>query len=383
MKRARAIGLVSALLAAATAAIVALTAPAVASPVQPAPPYHVSGNKVLGKNGERFVPYGFVIDCASFDQSARTLCNGTTNQDPWRVDQMVSAAAGFWHSDVIRLQVAVEQLLPSSGAVDARYLRLIHRIVTQATALHLVTIITLQTEKFHGPPLPTTDAIRFWAVIAKHFKHNPRVMFDLYNEPRLLPSKKPPILTEKQMWNIWQHGGSYNGTTYVGDQVLVKTIRKTGASNVIIAESNKFDRDLTLLESHLLTDPRGNLVYGVEPNLNAKHKTRAEWRAYFGALAHKLPIFPEALLPKFQECNRAAPTIFPKLLRYLGEIHMGAIVWTLLPGITTVGTNLQNPTTFAPSRAATDPCLTKGTPVTKHTTYGEGKDVLHFFSTGL
>lgn len=366
---------------AATLLIVLCSQPAGAQTAPP--PYHVSGNKVLGKHDQQFVPQGFVLDCAAFDLPVNTLCRGETNQDPWPGGRMLTAAAHFWHADVIRLQVAGEQLMPATDTIDKTYLKLVDGLVAKATALHLVTILSLQTEYYNGPALPTASAVSFWSFMARHFKSNRYVMFDLYNEPRLLTSTTPPVLTEKRLWNIWQHGGKYDGTTYVGDQALINAIRATHARNVIIAESNDHDRDLSLLKSHLLSDPDGNVVYGVEPNLSAKHETRPEWAKYFGDLAHTLPIFPEALLPRFQECNRNAPTIFPKLLDYLGQIHMGAIVWTLLSGVTTVGTQLDNPTTFAPSRAKTDPCLKKGTPVTKHTTYGEGGDVLKFFKKGL
>lgn len=351
----------------------------------PLPPYHVTGNKVLGVNDVQFVPRGFVIDCAAFDKPVDTLCKGETNQDPWPVDEMLTAAADFWHANIVRVQVAPELLMPGQDTIDGTYLKLVDSIVREATSLGLVTILSDQTEYFHGAALPVASDLSFWQYMANHFKGNDRVMFDLYNEPRLLPRTTKPKLTEKRMWNLWQNGGTYprkDGTTYVGDNAIIAAIRATGAHNVLIAESNNFDRDLSELPTHLLTDPDGNIVYGVEPNLSAKDDTRAEWESHFGDLASTYPIFPEAFLPHYDECNPAAPTVLPEELGYLGEIHMGVIVWTLLPGETTQLDNLELPTSFNPKLASTDPCLTKHTRVTRKTLYGEGADILHFFTTG-
>lgn len=349
--------------------------------VAPLPPYHVSGNKVLGVNNVQFVPQGFVIDCAAFAQPVGSLCKGETNQNPWPVDEMLTAAAGFWHANVVRVQVAPALLMPGEDTIDATYLKLIESIVSKATSLGLVTILSDQTEYFHGADLPVASDISFWQYMANQFKGNDRVMFDLYNEPRLMPPTT--ARAENRMWNLWQNGGTYEGTTYVGDNAVIAAIRATGASNVLIAESNRFDRDLTELPTHLLTDPNGNTVYGVEPNLTGKDDTRAEWESHFGTLAATYPIFPEAFLPHYTECNTNAPAVLPKELNYLGQIHMGVIVWTLLPGETTRRDHLERPTSFNPALASTDPCLTNPKQrVTRQTLYGEGADIHQFFTTG-
>jgi hypothetical protein len=351
--------------------------------VPPEPPFHVSGNKVLGHNEVRFVPQGFVIDCAAYDKPVETLCKGETEQDPWPVEEMLKAAAGFWHANVVRVQVAPEQLMPGSSEVDKAYLELVESIVSQATKkLGMVTILTDQTEEFDGPALPVKSDISFWKYMASRFKGNDRVMFDLYNEPRLVPgSEETPELTEEKMWKLWQKGGTYDGIEYVGDNALIKAIRETGAENVLIAESNQFDRDLSELSTHLLTGT--NIVYGVEPNLNEKDRTQEEWEEHFGTLAKTYPIFPEAFLPSYEECNAEAPALLPEELDYLGKIDMGVIVWTLLPGVTTQGTDLEKPTSFEKKLASTDPCLTReGKGATPETLYGEGADIHKFFTAG-
>jgi hypothetical protein len=348
-----------------------------ATPPAATPPYKVKGNQVVGANGVQFVPYGFVIDCMALtDVPVSDVCNGDSNQDPWNASDMLTAAASFWHADVIRFQLAQEYLFKPSGRVNKQYLGLLDSLVNQATTLKMASIVTLQEERFHAPPFPTATAVRFWSYIAKHFAGNPNVMFDLFNEPRLSTSAVGG--SEQRLWQVWRNGGTVGGVQYVGDQALVTTVRKAGAKNVIIAEGNDADSDLKLLPQHYLSGK--NIAYGVEPNLSNNEDTQAEWNADYGRFTTAVPILPEAFRAQYQECNPNAPTVLPELFRYLRTIHMGLIVWTLLPGVTTVGTNLHDPTTFAPSRRATDPCLTghrrHSAPTT---TYGEGADVERYF----
>ncbi|HZO76667.1 MAG TPA: cellulase family glycosylhydrolase, partial [Solirubrobacteraceae bacterium] len=204
-------------------------------PTAASPPYRVRGNEVVGTNGVQFVPYGFVIDCTSLtDVPENELCQGDSNQSPWPGSEMLSAAASFWHADVIRLQVSQEYLFSSDGQVNTQYRDLIHSLVNQATSLHMASILTLQEERFHAPPLPTASAIQFWSYMAKHFRRNRHVLFDLFNEPRLPTSAVGG--SERRVWQIWRNGGTVDGAQYVGDQALVRTIRNAGANNVIIAE---------------------------------------------------------------------------------------------------------------------------------------------------
>lgn len=350
-------------------------------PVAAAPPYTVKGNKVVGANGVRFVPYGFVIDCPALtDETVDDLCNGSSNQDPWTGSAMLNAASSFWHADVVRFQVSQEYLFSAGGRVNTQYLGKIDSLVNQATSLNMASIITLQEERFHAPPLPTESAIHFWAYMAQHYAGNPNVLFDLFNEPRLQPSAVGG--SERRVWQIWRNGGTVGGVTYVGDQALVRTIRHAGAANVIIAEGNDADTDLKLLPEYYLNGK--NIAYGTEPNLSATEDTKAQWNADYGRFAARVPIFPEAFRPWYQECSANAPTVLPRLFYYLRTIHMGLIVWTLLPGVTTVGTNLYNPTTFELSRRSTDPCFTSHKHGHKHavptTTYGEGANVQRYFA---
>ncbi|MDP9073434.1 MAG: glycoside hydrolase family 5 protein, partial [Actinomycetota bacterium] len=379
-------------------------------------PFAVSGNKVLAGSGEQFVPYGFVLYCLaipSVDCSKASAGNPSTDADKIR------AAASFWHANVVRLQVAQERLFAGTGGttnqVDPAYLAQLDSEVALAHQLKMVVILTLQEERFSGPPLPDATAIPFWDAMAHHYQGDPMAMFDIYNEPRLksqdFPAGAAPTSADfptsgaalqKTIWDLWKDGGTAtvaggaNGQptayTFVGMQRILDGIRATGAQNIVVAEGNHGDHDLSGVAG--LPKASGgqatyrlsgsNVVYGIEPDLNARPlgpipamQTPAQWDRVFGNLSKIVPIMSEA----YQDwspngfCYPKSPTVVPMLLDYLQSLHMGLIAWTLSPGILIQGNDLQKPTTF--DGITVQPC---GQTFDPAGTTGPGADILQFFS---
>lgn len=303
--------------------------------------YRVAGNEFVAPGGKQFIPYGFVIYCLAM-KSLR--CEHPTRHDPNTDIDRIRAAASFWHADAVRIQVAPEHLF-HRGVVESSYVSVLDGEIQLANKLGMVAIVTDQTEEFKGPPLPTSSAVRFWRYMAAHYAGNRRVFFDLYNEPRLKPTSG-----EHWMWNLWRNGGTatVKGVTdhFVGMQRLVDVIRHAGAANVIIAEGNQGDHDLSLVRHYLLSGT--NIAYGIEPDLTANDQTPVEWAKNWGDLSDELPIAMEAFQdwPSASVCNPRSPRLLPQLLDYLREKRLGLIVWSLEGGQMIVGTNLRKPTTF-------------------------------------
>jgi hypothetical protein len=93
----------------------------------------------------------------------------------------------------------------------------------------------------------------FWTQVAKAFKSDPAVMFDLYNEPYIGNSN---AATSTSPWTCWLNGcnvtytGTINGVandsvTYAsaGMQQLVSTVRATGATQPIMLGSLEYSSD--------------------------------------------------------------------------------------------------------------------------------------------
>jgi hypothetical protein len=314
--------------------------------------FTVSGNSILQPNGQRYVPYGFVLEwCAPMPALP---CNAASPT----LYQKISEAATYWHANTVRLQVSWEQLYSGpNGTVNTLYLSQLDREIQQANSLNMVAILTQQTEHLGGSIMPDSHSLTFWTFIANRYKSDPLVMFDLFNEPRL---SALDVGGKDQLWSIWQNGGTVTGTTdgsngtYVGMQTVVNTVRATGATNIVIAEGTGGDHDLSGLATHALTGP--NIAYGTENSLrllgNVPNYTQAQWAANFGIPSQTYPIMMEAFLgtPGTVDCDPNSPTVFPQLLNYLQANGLGMIYFTLDAGEGIVGTNLEQPTTFQGSQ---------------------------------
>lgn len=345
--------------------------------------FHVSGHKVIEPNGTQFVPYGFVFECLA---STTLTCERPSTAEPVTDTDRIKAAAQYWHANTVRLQVSQEHLF-ARAPYNSSYLNQLDREVALANRLGMVAILTLQEEEFDGPPLPTASASKFWDLMASHFKDDQMVMFDLYNEPRLKPYEG-----ETWMWNIWRNGGSVDthgiDETFVGMQSLVNQIRGEGAQNIIVAEGNRGDHDLSDLPGFLLNGT--NVAYGMEPDLTPTTDTPAQWDAAYGDLSATVPIMMEA----FQDyatagsCFADSPTVLPELLSYLQSHQLGLLSWTLNPGNMMVGENPEQPTSYV--GATTQICVPHNK---KHqvkpslagefslstNTNGPGETILNFF----
>jgi hypothetical protein len=323
--------------------------------VPPSGALRVAGNQVLDSTGRQYIPYGFVVWCLS---SPDLSCAQSSSTNPNTDADKIRAAASFWHANTVRIQVAWQRLfVGTTTTVDRSYLAQLDSEVALVRSLHMLSILTLQTERYHGSFMPDSHAVSFWSVMARHYASDPTVAFDLFNEPRL-NAMHWPGWTETSMWEIWRNGGSVTltgdstPTTFVGMQQLVDTIRTAGAANVVVAEGNQTDHDLSLLPQYTLTGQ--DIAYGMEPDLGRgvnfpyADDTPRLWATSWGTLSETYPIMMEGFqdYPGASLCNPRSPQLFPQLLAALKADHLGMIFYSLDPGIGVVGNNLQQPTSF-------------------------------------
>jgi hypothetical protein len=354
--------------------------PAGASTSSTAPGFHTVGNQIIGPTGTPFVPMGFVLMClASPDLS----CMQASSQSPVTDTEKITAAAQFWHANIVRLQVSQEHLF-SQSPYDASYLAAIENEIHEANSLGMVVSVTLQEELYGGPLMPTASSVRFWKLMAQQLGNRTGVFFDLFNEPRL-----KPLQGEDWLWNIWRNGGQATSKgksyTFVGMQTLVDTIRQTGADNIIVAEGNGADHEISELTSHLLKG--SNIAYAIEPNITMTRSSPQQWDALYGNTAEQVPLVMDA----FQDyptghCYAGSPSVLPQLFSYLQAKHLGLIVWTLQSGNLYVGNNVEEPTTYQGSDYQLCVPHGKGTVPVQGVDYdaltnqnGPGQDILNFF----
>src|SRR5260221_14787473 len=79
---------------------------------------------------------------------------------------------------------------PSCYSTTSDYMSKLDQVVQEANAAGLFVVFDLHDTVQSGSPygtaatLPKTEDIPFWKAIASHYKDNPMVMFDVFNEPK-------------------------------------------------------------------------------------------------------------------------------------------------------------------------------------------------------
>lgn len=205
---------------------------------------HIEGIKLKNALGQEVRLRG--VNVASFEWS------------PYGDQVLTSIDTLFnnWKVNCVRLPLSYEYWLgiPRKWAGDGptAYQKRIDDVVKKVTAKKGYIILDN-----HSYMLPNDDQFRFWTSLAAKYKNHPNVIFDLLNEPK------------DCTWDQWKNGGTIKGvfpqdTAHVtivskGMQALLKTVRRTGAKNVIVAGGINWASDLSgVVNGYSLADSAGN-----------------------------------------------------------------------------------------------------------------------------
>ena len=241
------------------------------------------------------------------------------------MERQIYAAKHSWHANTVRFQILQDRMVGASGNYYAAYyMRDVRAVTNYALHQHLRVVLNAQTELSMGyalsESLPTRATTVFWDHIMHYYKNNPRVIFDLFNEPR------------RCNWEQWQYSF----------QRLINHIRGEGARNTIWLEG--LDWGSTLEDVPLLHG--GKLVYTFHhpgaPWPNQAPVNKSTWNKAFGYLAKEgIPVVDAEFANYVGSYDWQAPYIRHghnpgKLVRnylaYLRHNNIGMLAWSLLPG---------------------------------------------------
>ena len=260
---------------------------------------HVVGNQIVDPNGDNIVVHG--VD------------RPTMEQYPNGVDISLSDFQNMasWNAKVVR--IATSQCLWFDDTTGTGYQANLAQAVSWAEAAGLYVILDLHwsdpPENTAAPdacgqqPMADTNSLVFWQQAAATFANDPKVSFELYNEPFL-----GGWSNVSAYWDIWQNGGSYNASgntqangykgTYqaVGMQQLYDAVRGTGANNMVIIGGLNWAYDLSGVPTHLINGT--NIAYATHPysfkegsaTYTVGGPAPANWDTMFGNLAATYPV---------------------------------------------------------------------------------------------
>jgi len=201
-----------------------------------------------------------------------------------------------WNMNVVR--IATSDYIWKAG--KNAYIATLQKVVSDANQSGLYVVLSLHEDLKGGATygenanrLPSPLAIPYWQAVAKAFKTNPMVMFDLYNEPNL--AGKTAKTLSNQDWQLWLHGGYLPNTKILvhGMQELVDAVRQEGAKQILFVEAlnnsyETFNADGT--GGNFVHD--SNLVYSTHIYFqDIIGRSPSAWDLATGSLYKQFPVY--------------------------------------------------------------------------------------------
>ena len=200
------------------------------------------------------------------------------------------AAMAAWHINAVRVPLNEHCWLGINGAPmrygSARYRAAIRAYVARLHHAGLYVVLDLHWNAPGGSmasgqqPMADFDhAPTFWSSVARAFKHDPAVAFDLYNEPHDVS------------WQCWRDGCVLpEGWRTAGMQTLVDAVRSSGARQPIIATGMHWGTDLSSWYEYRPHDPANQLVAGLHMFDFSFCPSMACWTRTVDPVAHRVPV---------------------------------------------------------------------------------------------
>ena len=300
-----------------------------------APQLHVSGNHLVNGRGRRVVLHG--VDRSGGEY---TCVHGFGIWDG-PMNQASLTAMARWHVTAVRVPLN-EACWNGQSYVLPQYRGQIYRRAVEAY-VHLlnrngmVAILDLHWSDgaYTGPgsgcsssraecqkPMPdAAESVPFWASMARTFKGNDAVIFDLFNEP--FPDFAAGA-SQGEAWRCWLHGGRCAGISYrvAGMQALVDAVRSAGARNVIMLGGIAFANNLTQWRAHEPRDRDHNLVASWHSyNFNICN-TQSCWASQVAPVIARVPVIAGEIGE-----NDCADTYIDPLMRWLDARNTSYLGW--------------------------------------------------------
>jgi endoglucanase len=289
------------------------------------PPHRTSGNRVINS------VTGATVVLRGVNRSGLEYCD--PDEQGFLSGASISRAeiqyiTQQWGANIIRLPFNQHFVLRGrKGRTGEAYQEALDQVIYWGSMFGAYTLLDLQwldAERLYGgnqnfvAPLPNMESIELWSTLARRYKDEPAVLYDLFNEPHdRLPDDPWPL-------------NKPDGTTYPADQMkvtmnewqpwareLTQAIRSENPDALVFISGTNWAYDLRGMP----IDDLDNVVYSthVYPNKGT------DWDGIFGELSKSVPVFAGELggsdSPDELDYVR-------RLLDYLGQRGIGWAAWS-------------------------------------------------------
>jgi hypothetical protein len=236
------------------------------------------------------------------------------------------AAMTSWRINAVRLPLNEDCWLSINGAParfsGAPYQAAIRAYVARLHKAGLYVVLDLHWSapggaQARGQQLMADHdhAPAFWSSVARQFRSDPAVMFDLYNEPHDIS------------WQCWRDGCFLpDGWATAGMQTLVDVVRTAGARQPIVATGLGSGNDLSAWLDYRPHDPANQLVAGFHAYNSLGCVTPACWNTYLQPVARRFPLITGELGEA--GCSH---TFSDSFMRWADSTGVSYLAWTWNP----------------------------------------------------
>lgn len=283
----------------------------------------VEGNHLVNEQGREVVLQGLNVPSLEWSSEGE------------HVLQSVQTAITNWHANIIRLPLAQDRWFgksPHQNDEGKTYRELVDEVAASCSAHGAYVVMDLHWSDagiwgryIRQHKMPDTNSALFWQDAAKRYANNPAVLFDLYNEPRDVT------------WQVWRDGGDVSEKTDAGEtlaysspgmQGLLKTVRETGAKNVVIVGGLDWAYDLSgVLKGFALQESGGNGIIYAAHIYPWKH----DWINKVGTAAERYAVFVGEVGCQVDKKQENPYTWAPDVLGYIQEKKLSWTGWSFHP----------------------------------------------------
>lgn len=280
--------------------------------------------------------------------------------DAARISERDIQEIASWGAHIIRLPFNQEWVLQGRGGRSAaEYLEALDGVIYWAARAGAYTLLDLQwlsADRVFGPPgsgqrvapLPNTDSIALWMILARRYQDEPAVLYDLFNEPHdPIPGDPNPLQ------GIRADGSTFtmpNGRVTMSEwqpwaRHLIDAIRSEHPHALIFVSGINWGYDLRGFPLTVADDrfeEYANLVYSthIYPSKGPPSRPgRTErwpgpagnpsWQQAFGHLAGRVPVFAgEWGVAEGNEDTDKDLRWAAQLVEYLDQLQMGWTAWS-------------------------------------------------------
>lgn len=272
--------------------------------------YTVVGNTIYDANQNPHLFHG--VDRTSLEWSS-------TGYNLSLADYQAMAS---WHSNVVRIALNQDYWLAGAAQYDPSYRATVAQNVSWAEQAGMDVILDLHwsdrgdlsVTNSGQQSMGDVNSVAFWSEVADAYKGDPRVLFELYNEPNGVD------------WNTLINGGpTPEGWMGHGMQELYDTVRATGAQNLVIVGGLDYAYDLS--GAATLKVSGFNIVYATHPYSINGARPPTDWDRAYGFLTATDPV----IATEFGQLDCGTDYV-SAFIAYADAHNMSWTAWAWWPG---------------------------------------------------